>query len=64
MDKGPGGLLSIGSHGVEQDLSDLPYMHPLEKEVATHSSILAQRIPGIGEPGGLLSMRSHRVGHD
>ena len=37
---------------------------PLEKEMATHSSILAWRIPGMGEPGGLLSMRSHRVGHD
>ena len=38
---------------------DLP-----EKEQATHSSILAWRIPGMGEPGGLLSMESHRVGHD
>ena len=37
---------------------------PLEKGMATHSSILAWRIPGIGEPGGLLSMGSHRVGHD
>ena len=36
----------------------------LEKEVATHSSVLAWRIPGTGEPGGLLSMGSHRVGHD
>ena len=36
----------------------------LEKEMATHSSILAWRIPGTGEPGGLLSLRSHRVGHD
>ena len=35
-----------------------------EKEMATHSSILAYRIPGMGEPGGLPSMRSHRVGHD
>ena len=39
-------------------------MHALEKEMAAHSSILAWRIPGIGEPGGLLSMGSHRVGHD
>ena len=36
----------------------------LEKEMATHSSILAWRIPGTEEPGGLLSMGSHRVGHD
>ena len=36
----------------------------LEKEMATHSSILSWRIPGAGEPGGLLSMGSHRVGHD
>ena len=36
----------------------------LEKEMATHSSILAWRIPGTGEPGGLPSMGSHRVGHD
>ena len=35
----------------------------LEKEMATHSSVLAWRIPGMGEPGGLLSMGSHRVGH-
>ena len=34
------------------------------KEMATHSSILAWRIPGMGEPGGLLPMGSHRVGHD
>ena len=36
----------------------------LEKEMATHSSVLAWRIPGTGEPGGLLSMGSNRVGHD
>ena len=40
------------------------HCHALEKEMATHSSILAWRIPGMGEPGGLLSMGSHRVGHD
>ena len=38
--------------------------HALEKEMATHSSVLAWRIPGTGEPGGLPSMESHRVGHD
>ena len=37
---------------------------PLEKGMATHSSVLAWRIPGTGEPGGLPSMGSHRVGHD
>ena len=36
----------------------------LEKEMATHSSVLAWRIPGMGEPGGLPFMGSHRVGHD
>ena len=39
-------------------------MHALEKEMVTHSSILAWRIPGMEEPGGLLSMGSHRVRHD
>ena len=38
--------------------------HVLEREMATHSSVLAWRIPGMGEPGGLPSMGSHRVGHD
>ena len=38
--------------------------HYLPKEMATHSSVLAWRIPGTGEPGGLPSMGSHRVGHD
>ena len=38
--------------------------HALEKEMAAHSSVLAWRIPGTGEPGGLLSMGSHRVGHN
>ena len=48
-------------------LSDLPFtfhFHALEKEKATHSSVLAWRIPGTGEPGGLPSMGSHRVGHN
>ena len=40
------------------------HFHTLEKEMATHSSVLAWRIPGKGEPGGLPSMGSHRVGHD
>ena len=39
-------------------------MLPLEKETATHSSVLAWRTPGTGEPGGLPSMGSHRFGHD
>ena len=48
-------------------LSDFTFtfhFHALEKEMATHSSVLAWRIPGMGEPGGLLSRGSHRVGHD
>ena len=48
-------------------LSDFTFtfhFHTLEKEMATHSSVLAWRIPGMGEPGGLPSMGSHRVGHD
>ena len=48
-------------------LSDFTFtfhFHTLKKEMATHSSILAWRIPGMGEPGGLPSMGSHRVGHD
>ena len=40
------------------------HFHALEKEMATHSSVLAWRIPGTGEPGGLLSVGSHRVGHN
>ena len=46
------------------NLGSLPLGSVLEKEMATHSSILAWRIPGTGEPGGLPSMGSHRVGHD
>ena len=48
-------------------LSDFTFTfhsHTLEKEMATHSSVLVLRIPGMGEPGGLPSMGSHRVGHD
>ena len=57
-------------HGVvksQTQLSDFIftfYFHALEKEMATYSSALAWRIPGMGEPGGLPSMGSHRVGHD
>ena len=40
------------------------HFHALEKEMPTHSGVLAWRIPGMGEPGGLSSMWSHRVGHD
>ena len=46
------------------DFSFTFHLHALEKEMATHSSVLAWRIPGTGEPGGLPSMGSHRVGHD
>ena len=46
-------------------LSDFTFtFHALEKEMATHSSVLAWRIPGMGKPGGPPSMGSHRVGHD
>ena len=48
-------------------LSDFTFtfhFHALEKEMATHSSVLVWRIPGTGEPGGLPSMGLHRVGHD
>ena len=65
-----GGAWWAAVHGVTQSraqLSDLTFtfhFHALEKEMATHSSVLAWRIPGTGEPGGLPSMGSHRVGHD
>ena len=48
----------------ETDRTEQLHFHALEKEMATHSSVLAWRIPGTGEPCGLLSMWSHRVGHD
>ena len=58
----------ISVHGVARSrtwLSDFPFHFPaLEKEMAAHSSVLAWRIPGTGEPVGLPSMGSHRVGHD
>ena len=48
----------------ETGVQSLGQEDPQEKEMATHSSILAWRIPGTGKPGGLPSMGSHRVGHD
>ena len=57
-------------HGVAEGPTGLSnftftfHFHALEKEMAIHSSALAWRIPGMGEPGGLPSMGSHRVGHD
>ena len=63
-----GGAWWAAVHGVAKSqthLSDFTFYFPaLEKEMATHSSTLARRIPGAGEPGGLLSMGSHRVGRD
>ena len=71
----PGKSMDAGAwwaavHGVAKSwtrLSDFTFtfhFHALEKEMATHSSILAWRIPRMAEPGGLLSMGSHSVGHD
>ena len=48
----------------ELDMTERLHFHILEKEMATHSSVLAWRIPGMEEPGGLPSIGSHRVGHD
>jgi len=65
-----GGAWRAPVHGVAKSrtgLSDFTFtlhFHALEKEMATHSSVLAWRIPGTGEPGGLPSMGLHRVGHD
>ena len=65
-----GGAWKAAVHGVTEgrtQLSDFTFtfhFHALEKEMATHSSVLAWRIPEMGEPGGLQSMVSHRVGHD
>ena len=64
------GAWSAAVHGVtksraRQSAFTLTFhFHALEKEMATHCSVLAWRIPGMGEPGGLMSMGSHRVGHD
>ena len=65
-----GGAWWAAVHGVakiQAHLSDFTFtfhFHALEKEMATHSSVLAWRIPGTEEPGGLPSVGSHRVGHD
>ena len=65
-----GGAWQAAVHGVAKSrawLSDFTFpfhFHALEKEMATHSSVLARRIPGMGESGGLPSMGSHRVGYD
>ena len=65
-----GGAWWAAAHGVAKNrtrLSDFTFtfhFHALEKEMATHSSVLAWRIPGTAEPGGLRSTGSNRVGHD
>ena len=65
-----GGAWKAAVHGVAKSqtrLSDFTFtfhFHALEKEMATHSRVLAWRIPGMAEPGGLPSLGSHRVGHD
>ena len=65
-----GGAWKAAVNGVAEDQTRLRaftftfHFHALEKEMATHSSILVWRIPGTEEPGGLPSMGSHRVGHD
>ena len=65
-----GGAWKAAVHGVAKSpaqLSDFPFsfhFHALEKQMATHSSVLAWRVPGMGEPGGLPSMGLHRAGHD
>ena len=65
-----GGAWWAAVHGVTKSRTWLGnftftfHFHALEKEMATHSSVLAWRIPGMVEPGGLPSMGSHRVGHD
>ena len=65
-----GGDWKAAVHGVAEGQTWLSgftftfHFHALEKEMATHSNVLAWRIPGTGKPGGLPSMGSHRVGHD
>ena len=65
-----GGAWKAAVHGVAKIQIRLSvftftfHFHALEKEMATHSSVLAWRIPGMGKPGGLPPMGSHRVGHD
>ena len=61
------GAWKAAIHGVAEGRTRLSHFtfhfHALEKEMASHSSVLAWRIPGMGEPGGLLSIGSHKVGH-
>ena len=67
MDRGAWLAAVHGATKSQTRLSDFPFTFhspALEKEMATHSSVLAWRIPETGEPGGLQSMGSHRVGHD
>ena len=65
-----GGAWKAAVHGVTKSWTQLNdftftfHLPTLEKEMATHSSVLAWRIPGMAEPGRLQSMESHRVGHD
>ena len=61
-----GGTWWAAVHTVAQSQTRLKqlHFHALEEEMVTHSSVLAWKIPGMGEPGGLPSMESHRVGHD
>jgi len=67
MDRGAWWTAVYGVAQSQTQLWDFAFtfhFHALEKEMATHSSILAWRIPGMGEPGGLPSQGLHRVGHD
>ena len=67
MDRGAWWAAVHGVVKIRTRLSNFPFtfhFHAFEKEMATHSSVLAWRIPGTEEPGGLPSMGSHRVGHD
>ena len=65
-----GGAWKAAVHGVAEGLTRLSdftftfHFHALEKEMRTHSSVFAWRIPGTGEPSGLEAMGSHRAGHD
>ena len=65
-----GGVWWAAVHGIAEGRTRLRdfiftfHFHALEKEMAAHSSVLAWRVPGTGEPGGLPSLGSHRVGHD
>ena len=67
MDRGAWKAAVHGVAEIRTQLSEFTFtfhFHPLEKEMASHSSVLAWRIPGMGEPGGLPSTGLHRVGHD